>query len=159
LSNKFSPAFPAPVRIRPASPADVEAIEALVERAYGHYVERIGMRPGPMNDDYAGKVGEGFAFVAEDEGEIVGLLVLVPLPEYLLIDNVAVEPSRQGEGIGIALLSFAEETARNAGLTEVQLYTHHLMSENLAFYPRRGYRETERRTEHGFARVFFAKDL
>jgi N-acetylglutamate synthase-like GNAT family acetyltransferase len=146
------------VRIRPARSADVAAIEALVEGAYGHYVERIGMRPGPMNDDYAEKVGDGFAFVAE-EGEIVGLLVLIPQPGYLLIDNLAVEPSRQGEGIGISLLEFAEEAARTAGLTEVQLYTHHLMSENLAFYPKRGYRETKRLTERGFARVFFAKVL
>jgi cation transport regulator ChaC len=33
------------------------------------------------------------------------------------------------------------------------------MIENLAYYPRRGYRETHRAVQHGFRRVFFAKDL
>jgi 3'-phosphoadenosine 5'-phosphosulfate sulfotransferase len=41
------------VRIRPAEPADARAIAEIVERAYGGYVERIGLRPGPMDDDYA----------------------------------------------------------------------------------------------------------
>ena len=33
------------------------------------------------------------------------------------------------------------------------------MVENIAWYPRLGYRETERRAESGFARVFFEKRL
>jgi hypothetical protein len=33
------------------------------------------------------------------------------------------------------------------------------MTENLAFYRRRGFRETERRREVGFARVFFSKRI
>jgi hypothetical protein len=33
------------------------------------------------------------------------------------------------------------------------------MFENLAFYPRRGFRETGRRTEDGFTRVFFSRPV
>ena len=53
--------------IRPADAADLAAIEAIVERAYGVYVERIGMRPGPMDADYAEKVRRGLVSVAEEE--------------------------------------------------------------------------------------------
>jgi hypothetical protein len=33
------------------------------------------------------------------------------------------------------------------------------MTENLAFYPRLGYEEVDRRTDGGFERVFFVKRL
>jgi GNAT superfamily N-acetyltransferase len=144
--------------MRPAESGDVAAIEAIVERAYGVYVERIGMRPGPMGDDYARLVGEGLVTVADDGG-VAGLIVLVEKPAALLIENVAVDPSRQGEGIGGALLAFAEAEARRAGLGRVALYTHEKMSENLALYGRLGYLVDERREERGFARVFLSKPL
>jgi ribosomal protein S18 acetylase RimI-like enzyme len=149
---------PAPP-IRPARDDDLGAIEAIVERAYGGYVERIGMRPGPMDADYAEKVRLGLVSVAEEDGAVVGLLVLVPMPDHVLVENVAVEPERQGRGIGRALLSFAEDRARDAGRDSLRLYTHAKMTENRALYRRLGYRETERRDEQGFDRVFLAKRL
>ena len=124
------------MRIRAAEPDDVEAIAEIVQRAYGVYIERIGLRPGPMDDDYAGQVGQGLVHVAEDGAEIVGLIVLIELEDRLVIENVAVDPARQGEGIGRRLLEFAEETARRAGIGTVALYTHEKMSENLALYAR-----------------------
>jgi N-acetylglutamate synthase-like GNAT family acetyltransferase len=147
------------MRIRPAGSADVAAINALVERAYSHYVPRIGRRPGPMDWDYGERVEHAHAYVAEDAGELVGLLVLIPHPDHLLLENIAVEPTRQGEGIGTALLAFAEESARGADLSELRLFTNAAMSENLAFYPTHGYRETDRRNEHGVELVFFSKRL
>lgn len=147
------------MQIRPAAPAEAQAIAELVQRAYGHYVDRIGRRPGPMEADYGEKVGEGLVSVAEEAGEIVGLIVLVQEPDHLLVENVAVAPGRQGEGIGRALLAFAEEAAVAAGTPILRLYTHAAMIENLAFYPRLGYEQTDRRSEAGFERVFFSKRL
>jgi ribosomal protein S18 acetylase RimI-like enzyme len=151
------------VRIRAAEPDDVEAIAAIVERAYGVYVERIGLRPGPMDDDYGEQVRRGLVHVAEEGGEVVGLIVLVEGEGRLTIENVAVDPGRQGEGIGRRLLEFAEQAARGAGIETVALYTHELMSENLALYTRLGYEEDERRgvTAFGrtFSRVFMSKRL
>jgi phosphinothricin acetyltransferase len=131
----------------------------LVQRAYGHYIERVGGRPAPMDDDYDARVRDGEAYVADDRGEIAGLIVLVPHDDHLTIENVAVEPQRQGLGVGRALLSFAEREARRRRLPELRLYTHVTMTENQALYRSLGYRETERRTDHGFERVFFTKTL
>lgn len=97
--------------------------------------------------------------VAEEGGEVVGLIVLVEEPDCLLVENVAVEPERQSEGIGRALLAYAEGVARDAGLPSLRLYTHVTMTENRAFYPRLGYEETGRRSDDGFERVFFCKRL
>jgi GNAT superfamily N-acetyltransferase len=111
-----------------------------------------------MDADYAEQLGRGVVWVAEEDG-VVGLIVLVEQPDAMLIENVAVDPRRQGEGIGGALLDFAEDRARAAGIDTVSLYTHEKMSENLALYTGRGYAETERRGEDGFSRVFLDKRL
>jgi GNAT superfamily N-acetyltransferase len=145
--------------IRPARATDLTAIEAIVERAYGVYVERIGMRPGPMDDDHAEQVRRGLMFVDEEGGEVAGLIVLVETGGGLLIENIAVDPVRQGQGIGRRLLEFAEETALAAGIDTLTLYTHEKMSENLTLYAGLGYVETERRAERGFSRVFMEKRL
>lgn len=112
-----------------------------------------------MDMDYVEKVAQGQVSVAEDAGAVVGLIVLVPEPDHLLVENVAVDPERQGEGIGRALLAFAEDVAREAGTPTLCLYTHVLMTENRALYAHLGYEETHRRTDYGFERVFFAKSL
>ena len=145
------------VRIRPAAPFDVPAIRELVELAYGHYVERIGRRPAPMDDDHAEVVARGHTWVAEEAGALVGVLVLVPGSDHLLIENVAVAPDRWGTGVGRRLLDVAEDRAREAGVAELRLYTNALMTENRAYYARRGYRETGRQVVDGFDRVWFAK--
>ena len=142
------------MRIRAAQPDDVEAIADIVERAYCVYIERIGLRPGPMDDDYADQVRHGLVHVAEDGAEIIGLIVLIELEDRLVIENVAVDPDRQGEGVGRRLLEFAEETARGAGIGTVGLYTHEKMTENIALYNRIGYQEDERRQVEAFSRVF-----
>jgi ribosomal protein S18 acetylase RimI-like enzyme len=147
------------VLIRPAQPGDEAAIESIVERAYGVYVERIGMRPGPMDADHAEKVRRGLVSVAELDGDVVGLIVLVETRDHLMVENVAVAPERQGEGIGRAMLGRAEVAAREAGVGEIRLFTHSKMTENRAFYRRLGYRETDRRDEQGFDRVFLVKSL
>lgn len=147
------------VDIRPATAADVQAMRRLVVAAYAHYVPRIGREPAPMTADYAAVVAGGHAWVAEAGGRLAGLLVLVPHDDHLLVENVAVDPGAQGSGVGSRLLAFADERARALGLPELRLYTHERMTENLAYYPRRGYVETHRSEEHGFHRVYFTKRL
>ena len=145
--------------LRPAVPADVETVQTIVTAAYAHDVPRIGRKPGPMLADYHQAVNDGHVWVARDDEQAVGLLVLVPEPDHLLLENIAVTPAAQGQGVGSWLLAFVEDEARRLGLPEVRLYTHEAMVENIALYGRRGYAETHREEEHGFRRVFFRKAL
>ena len=147
-----------------AEPDDVAAIAAIVERAYGVYVERIGMRPGPMDDDYARAVrARPGPRRRGASGEVVGLIVLVESEDRLVIENVAVDPARQGEGIGRPPARVRRgDGARARAIDTVALYTHEKMSENLALYARLGYEEDERRrvtASTGFSRVFMSKRL
>lgn len=145
--------------IRKATPADREAVEGVVTRAYQHYVPRIGRKPGPMLDDYGALIAEDRVHVLEHDGAIKAALVLIPQDDAMLLDNIAVLPEAQGLGLGRALLVFAEDTARLAGYTRIRLYTNAAMTENLALYARIGYRETHRATEKGLHRVYMEKVL
>jgi ribosomal protein S18 acetylase RimI-like enzyme len=145
--------------LRPATGADVPKVAALVNDAYGHYVERIGILPRPMIDDYAEVIANRRATIAEHHGAIVGVIVLTVDDEGFLIDNVAVDPSHRGRGLGRALLEFAEAEARRAGFDSIYLYTHEKMTENLAIYSRIGYVEYNRRSLGEFSLVYMRKHL
>jgi len=144
---------------RPATGADVSEVAALVNAAYGHYVERIGMLPRPMTDDYTEVIANQRVTVAESQGTIVGVIVLTVDDEGFLIDNVAVGTSHRGEGFGRALLEFAEAEARLMGFDSIHLYTHEKMTENLAIYSRIGYVEYDRRSQGEFSLVYMRKHL
>ena len=146
--------------IEPAGPDDAQAIAAIVAAAYTPYVARIGTEPGPMLDDYAAVIAEHIVHVARDGGRIGGVLVLIEKPDgTILFDNIAVAPDAQGSGLGRRLMDFAEAEAARRGYARLDLYTHQMMTENIEIYSRRGYVETDRRTERGFPRVYMAKDL
>jgi galactokinase len=142
--------------IRPAGANEARTAAELVDRAYGHYVERIGIRPGPLNENYDAIVAAGELWLLHDPG-LAGLLVLRTVAGHLLVENVAVEPARQGEGLGRALLAFAEDEAVRRGLPELRLYTNAAMTENIALYGRLGWEEYERSVEGPYSRVFFRK--
>jgi ribosomal protein S18 acetylase RimI-like enzyme len=150
------------ITVRPAAGADVPVLREIAIAAYERYVPLIGRAPAPMTADYAAAVQAGQAWVActaGADGAALGLIVLIPQPGYLLLENVAVLPAAQGRGIGARLLAFAEEQARALRLAEIRLYTNEAMTANLAYYPRHGYTETHRAQEDGFRRVFFTKRL
>lgn len=146
------------VLIRRATEYDVPAIGECVAAAYRHYIDRIGKPPGPMLDDYAEVVRRHEVFVAETEG-IVGVLVLIRMPTGILLDNVAVDPGHQGQGLGKRLIAFAESEAKNRGFEALELYTHERMHENLALYVALGYEETARREAGGYRRIYLRKRL
>lgn len=134
-------------------------LRVIATAAYEGYAPRIGRAPAPMAADYAQAVRSGHTWVAADHGEVVGFVILIPQPDYLLLENIAVLPAAQGRGVGSRLLALAEDQADRLGLGEVQLYTNEAMTENLAYYPRHGYTETDRAEQDGFRRVFFRKRL
>jgi N-acetylglutamate synthase-like GNAT family acetyltransferase len=134
-------------------------VAACVDRAYQHYVARIGRKPGPMLDDYAAVVREREVHVLEEDGRVMGVLVLDRTAEGFLLENVAVDPVAKGAGAGRRLLELAEARAREQGFDSIYLYTHEKMTENRALYAKIGYAEYDRRTEQGLARVYMRKPL
>lgn len=124
----------------PATAEDADAIRALTRDAYAKWVPVIGREPLPMRADYAAAVREHRIDLLRLEGRLVALIQMIPQPDHLLIENVAVAPGFQGRGLGRLLLAHAERVAAALGHAEVRLYTNKAFAENLRLYLAFGYR-------------------
>jgi len=142
---------------RQATSSDLPVIRQIVVAAYARYLDRMDKLPAPVRNDYRAAADAGQIWVVGEP--VVGVIVLIGQDDGLLVENVAVSPAAQGTGIGRQLMEFAEQRAMTLGLRRLHLYTHEVMVENLAIYARLGYRETDRRTQDGYHRVFMEKLL
>ena len=143
--------------LRRAIAADLPAIRALIDAAYATYLARMSKPPAPMFRDYGPSVEAGTTWITGSP--ITAVLTLYFRDEHVYVENVAVDPSAQGRGLGRALMTFAEEEAARRGFTRMALVTHEAMTENQAIYTRLGYIEVERRAEDGYRRIYMEKRL
>ncbi len=147
------------MHFRPATPADAEPIRALVREAYAKWVPLIGREPMPMTVDYTIAVREHRIELAEDAGHLVGLIETIPQPDHLFVENVAVRPSAQGNGLGGQLMARAEAQARAQNLPELRLLTNAAFATNIALYERLGYLTTHTEPFRGGTTVYMTKRL
>jgi len=135
-----------PLPLRRATSADAADVRVLTRAAYAKWVLLIGREPKPMTADYHQAVREHVIDLYERNGELLGLVEMIPQPDHLLIENIAVRPDHQGKGLGDMLLKHAEDHAQSLGVGEIRLYTNARFAANLAFYAKRGYSEFRRET-------------
>ena len=147
------------MEIRRATGADVPLIKACACDAYRFYIPRMGRPPAPLQADYADQVRRGQISVIGEGKVLFGFVVFYPRGDKMHLENVAVQPSYQGQGYGGWLIAFVEDQARRGGFVAVELYTNEKMFENIEMYRRLGYVECDRRNLDGYDRVFFRKAL
>ncbi|WP_185962289.1 GNAT family N-acetyltransferase [Palleronia caenipelagi] len=146
------------MRLRQAESSDLANVQSIVAAAYAPYVPLIGRRPMPMDEDYPARIAAGSVWITEGEPP-EGLVVVADRREGLWLDNFAVTPQAQGGGLGRMLLAEVEQIARARGHGRVSLLTNARFAGAIRFYVRAGYRETFRRTEYGFDRIYMEKRL
>ena len=147
------------VQLELAREEDLPFVTRCAELAYEIYVQRIGKPPAPMVADFPAALSRDELELICADGKHVGFLVSQILEDHLFVENVAVHPDFQNRGIAKALFSYLERRAAQNELGAIELYTNEKMTENLGLYPRLGFVETERRSEAGFNRVYFRKQL
>ena len=146
--------------LRRATSEDADPIRDLVHDAYVDYTPLLGRTPIPMLADYHEAVRVHDVWVLDDgDAGIVGVIELIPHPDHLYIENVAIAPSRQGEGLGRQLLHLAEREALQRGVPAIGLLTNEHYARNIALYERYGYVETHRTPHLGSDLVHFRKTL
>ena len=145
--------------IRQAEQEDHEALVDCIQAAYTKYIERIGKKPAPMLADYQALIAQGIVYVLADEKGVRGVLVMKPQGKDMFVENVAVDPRFQGQGLGRTLMAFVEQQTRKEQLGEIRLYTNELMTENLLFYHKLGFEEEGRYVQNGYRRIFLRKRL
>ena len=95
----------------------------------------------------------------ESDGVLASFLVVRPLDGSLFVENVAVDPTHQGQGHGRRLMAFAETYARGLGLRALRLYTNEVMHETIRFYESLGFAVSERLLEDGYHRIYLEKSI
>jgi len=145
--------------IRQAHKADRDAIVVCVQHAYARYLPRMGKQPAPVLADYNALIAQEVVYVLPGEEGLQGVLVMMPQDKSMFVENIAVDPRFQGQGLGHILMAFVEQQARAGQLNEIRLYTNELMTENFPFYYKLGFEEEGRYTQDGYRRVFLRKRL
>ena len=146
--------------IRDGVEADGPALRAVCARAYTPYISVMGCRPGPMLADYEAHLRSDKVLVVEKDegGHPVGYAIILHADDGYWLDNIAVDPAAQGEGIGRRLI-LAVEDWLHARTDRYRLYTNVMMTANIGWYRSLGFRETGRHHVDGFDRVYFEKQL
>ena len=148
-----------PVEFRRAGPQDAARVRDLTRKAYLKWCAVIGREPLPMTADYDHAVRHHVIDLAFIDDELVGLVEMIPRESDLLIENVCVDPARQGGGIGRHLVAHAEAETRKLGHRAIRLYTNKLFAANLSFYAGLGYEVEREEPFKGGTVVHFYKSL
>lgn len=155
------------LRVSKARSEDAPALKMLAVKAYQQYVDRMGKPPEPMLINYSELIktqsDQSEVYAVKDNEIIVGMLVLKVTNPTILLENVAVDPEKQGLGGGRMLLEKAESRAIETGFHEILLYTNKKMTENITLYEHFGYKVShcieERGKEHSYERIYMSKVL
>ncbi len=148
--------------LRQATDADLNLVRTMSHDAYAPWEPILGGAPLPMNEDYTPRIARHEVWIVERCGTAVGIMVLEPADDHLLIFSLAVPPAHHGQGIGQWMVRVAEQMAEAAGLPELRLYTNDRMTRNIAIYGRAGFCETGRRSHpyrEGWVLVDMAKPV
>lgn len=127
------------ILLRRASRDDVAALRAVQQAAFGWNREILGVEPLPLLADYGEVVASKECWLAEDDGQVQGAIILEPEGEALLVWSVAVAPAQQGAKLGRRLMAFAEQRAREQGFGALTLYTGEKLQKNIDWYQRLGF--------------------
>ena len=148
-----------PTAFRRATPADATAIRTLVREAYARWVPLIGREPLPMRADYDDALRRHRFDLLQRGPTLLAVIETALRDDHLWIENIAVRPERQGQGLGRQLLAAAEVLAREAGRAELRLLTNADFASNVALYERCGYAVTAREPFLGGVTVYMRKLL
>ncbi len=130
--------------IRPARDGDAAAIVSLVGGCWREYPGCVVDIPGEAPEllaiaTYAAGRG-GAAWVAESDGDVVGLACVWPLGDAVWeVAKVYVTAVRRGGGVAHDLVATAEDFARAQGGARMKLWSDTRFDRAHRFYEKRGY--------------------
>ena len=124
------------MKVRPATPEDAATMAGIFVSAAR---EAWGSAADEALDAMQPPVLEGGELVVEDKGAVVGFAVV----KECELDLLYTSPEAWGRGAGRALLVAAEHTLREAGCTEVTLWTEERNVSARRIYQASGWRPSK----------------
>lgn len=147
-------------RIREAEMSDANKIKECISDSFQKYVSLIHKEPEPMTFDYADVIKEKRVFVMEDGSEFIGVIVLSDGDDsFMWLDIIGVFSKHQNKGYGKKLIEFGEAAMRKMGAKECRIKTNVKFEKTIKIYRQLKYEIYDRKTEHGYDRVFLRKTL
>lgn len=131
---------------------------AIAREAYQQYVAAIGKEPAPMVADYAAHIADDTILTASDDGVLIAFAVIIEKEDGIWLETIAVADGHRGQGVGTALLGYAERFMAGKARS-YQLYTNEKMTRNKDWYLALGFTLTDIKTQEGYRRIFFKKEL
>src|SRR5216683_1436948 len=129
------------LRFRVASPADAEALAALINAAFRVELPFIeGDRTNP--DGVRAYMEKGKFLLAEHAAGLAGCVYVEIRGDRGYLGLLGVDPQRQGTGLGRKLMNAAENYFREAGCRGIDLRIVSTRTPLPAFYRHLGYLET-----------------
>lgn len=128
----------ASAQIRAATDADQPAVIAVLEAAYAPYKEHMSVLT-PSHEDIEREVADFKTWVVEEQGKIVGAMVLHPMPDHFTVLDLGVHPEAQHKGYSRLLLNTAEAEARKSKIAELLSITHKFHHDAHSFFEKLGW--------------------
>ncbi|MDX8468121.1 GNAT family N-acetyltransferase [Mesorhizobium sp. VK23B] len=132
-----------------------DEVLALILRAFA-YMDGVIDPPSSAHrltpENLKSKAGQETAFLALENGRIVGCIFALERAKDFYVGKLAVEPGLQGRGIGGRLMQAVEDFARRRGKNAIELQTRIELTANHAAFARLGFRETGRTAHEGYDR-------
>jgi GNAT superfamily N-acetyltransferase len=149
---------------RLAQPAERLDADRVLRAAFTPYMKRLGREiPADYYKGLPASIERGDVFVADEGGRVVGVAATERRDTGLYLDRLAVDPAKQGTGLGSWLLVHLEEVARSRGDRTLSLTTAEMMEHLLRLYGRHGFEIVSRGPpDHGkdpHIRVVMVKPL
>lgn len=130
------------VRIQDAAPLDVPAMLTVVNAAFFE-VETFLDGPRTDGDQLRAMMEKGTFILAKDaDGEIVAAVYTELRGDRGYFGMLAVDPSRQGTGLGRMMVQTVENHFRSRGCGHVDISVLSLRTELFGFYSKLGYSES-----------------
>jgi GNAT superfamily N-acetyltransferase len=110
------------VRIRDARPDDGERLREIAVAAKAHWGYELArvVSWAAQGDFSAAGLRAKHAFVAEEDGRVVGWAGVIPRGEAAWLDDLWIEPAAMRRGIGTALFEHAAAFARARGAARLE---------------------------------------
>lgn len=133
------------MQIRKIEPSDLEACSKILEEAYSKYPYNEIFKDATaleyVNEKYE-KCRENSFVAIDDKGAIIAFIFLSVSSwsegTQAILEEVAVSPSLQGQGIGNQLISYAHDYLNSLGAKSVMLWAKN-DERLLEFYQKLGY--------------------
>ncbi len=95
----------------------------------------------------------GFIFFAKYHNKIVGVIALINQKTFFELSKMAVLPEYQGLKIGLSLMNFCVEFAKNQQWKSITLYSHRKLVPAISLYRKIGFKEVEVEKEVHYERA------